>query len=371
MKRFRMLFVLISVLAELVMFTTAGAQQSQNDDKWNIKPSLKFDALCFIQAISDKEWYNKYYPRERDVWQGRLGKAVMDTINSIVGSNIQGFQLSYVFSFIDADNLNDIIKTLQNEDYFRKTVLDKSSLIKDYRHKATIKDLNRIISVKDKLIYVLSAMKDQDWEDDWKALRFRLIYDINRKQKDLKSYSPQKLKSEIDKFLGIQTQNNDSSTTVYYIYYAYPNAFKLPYNMFGTFSIENTQWFLAGYIHEMLHSFSIYDSQYIQLHENLVNSSKKLAHQEDILLHQFYESKDEFYVVAAESYLSVKLGIKTEEQAIHYLKTPNGGSMEYSLLLYNYLQKYFDFDKYTFGSFLKNIFFKNVTAKEIEDFITK
>ena len=360
--------IFFNVLLLCCIFFNSCNNQSFDVDKWNIKPALKFDALCFIQAISDKEWYNRYYPRERDTWQSRLGKAVIDTINSIVNSNIQGFQLCYVFSFIDANNLDDIIKTLQNEDEFRKTVVNKSAMIKDFRHEATIKDLERIISVKNKLIFVLNKMKKEDWENDWKALTYKLIYDIQRTQKNLKGYSPPKLKTEVENFLGSDSKN-DSSSTVHYIYYAYPNAFKLPYNMVGTFSIENTQWFLVGYIHEMLHSFSIFYQQYIHFHENLVNGSKKLSQQEEILLHQFYESKDEFYVVAAECYLSVKLGLRTEEHAINYLKSTNGGSMKYSLFLYNYLQTYFDSDNHTFGNFLKNIFFKNVTAKDIEDFL--
>ncbi|MBU2447106.1 MAG: hypothetical protein KJ666_16255 [Bacteroidetes bacterium] len=358
----------VKLLSILLLFGSIVKSQPDSTT-WNIKTSLKYDALCFIDAVSDNEWYNKFYPREKLIWQNRLGKDVVDTMNAIVDSNVVNFKFCYVFTFVEANSIDDIITFLKNEDLLKKTVSEKSLAINDMRHIATMKDVDRILLVKDKLIFVLNKMKEKGWEEDWKFLSFRMQKDIALKQKELKKYSPEILKKEVDKFIGIPPKE-DSSSTVYYIYYAYPNGFKLPYNMMGSWSIEETDYFVLGHIHELLHSFSIFKPDYIKLHDNLVNKSKKLFEQEDILLHQMYSSKDEFYIVAAECYISVKLGLRTDQGAIEYLKSTNGGSMKYSLLLYNYLKKHFSESKKSFGDFLKDIFFKKVTGKEVEDFLS-
>lgn len=346
-----------------------SAIKSQTINNWEIKYSLKYDALCFIGAVSDNEWYNKFYPREKLIWQSRLGKNVIDTINTVVDSNVVNFKLCYVFTFVNANSIDEIIYWLKNAELFKSTVSEKSLSIKDMRHTATMKDVDKIILVKDKLIYVLNKMKENGWENDWKALTFRMQKDIELKQKQLIKYNPEYLKEKVNEFLG-SPPKEDSSSTVYYIYYAYPNGFKMPYNMMGVWSIEEPKYFVTTHVHELLHSFSIYHPEYITLHDNLVNNSPKFLEQENILLHQMWESKDEFYIVAAECYISVQLGLRTDIEAVEYIKSTNGGSMKYSLLLYNYLNKYFKQSNLSFGDFLLNVFFEKVTAKEIETLLT-
>lgn len=356
-------------LLSLFFLITITVKPQQEENSWNIKTSLKYDALCFIDAISDKEWYNKFYPREKLIWQNRLGKEVIDTMNAIVDSNVVNFKLCYAFTFVDADSIDDLVSLLKDENSLRKIVSEKSLAVNDLRLESTLKDLDRILLVKDKMIFVLNEMKEKGWEEDWKALSVRMQRDIALKKKELKKYAPLLLKTEVEKFLGLSPKK-DSSSTVYYIYYAYPNGFKLPYNMMGTYSIEEPKSFVWVHIHELLHSFSIFQSEYIVLHDNLVNNSPKLFEQEDILLHKMYQSKDEFYIVAAECYLSVKFGIRTDEEAIKYLSTTNSGSMKYSLLIYENLKKYYDTNKYSsYGAFLKEYFFKNITPQFVEEYL--
>ncbi len=115
----------------------------------------------------------------------------------------------------------------------------------------------------------------------------------------------------------------------------------------------------------MLHSFSIYSPEFINLHKGLVSGSQELSGNREILTGQLYQSDDEFYILAAEAYLSVKLGIRTDKEAVEYLKSADGGTVVYSLLIYNYLQKCFDNHRYTYGNFLKDVFFTTVSTKEV------
>ncbi len=310
------------------------------------------------------------YPRDALLWRGRLGEQTVNSINAIVDSiGSIGFKASYLFTHIPAFSLDDLIHALQDTASLRDRIQSALLASKDFRYQASINDLNGILPHSARLISIFSKMKDEHWEDDWKTIAQRLNADIARKRSDLTKHSPASLRTEALRFLGIDAQQKDSSSTVYYVYYAFPNAFKLPYNMMATWSIEEPQYFFNAYLHEMLHLFSIYAPEFIELHNRLLNNSPAFSQQRDILVKQLYESDDEFYVLAAEAFLSVKIGIRTHQQAVDYLKTAHGGTVVYSLLIYDYLLKSFDFQRHSFGSFLKDVFFKNVTATEVEKYI--
>jgi hypothetical protein len=48
----------------------------------------------------------------------------------------------------------------------------------------------------------------------------------------------------------------------------------------------------------------------------------------------------------------------------------DGGTVIYSLLIYNNLHKSFNNQRYSFGGFLKEVFFTKVTANEVDKFLT-
>jgi len=333
---------------------------------------LKFDAFYFLHAVSKDQFYNRMYGRDNTLWRDRLGASTIDSINSIIDSvGSIGFKASYLFTYIPVFSLDDLINILQDSAQFNIKI--RSALIThhDYRLQASLNDLRSILPYSRKLSFIFQQMRDQRWEEDWKAIAIRLKTDITRKQSELVKYSPSYLTEAVAGFLGINAQQNDSSSTVYYVYYAFPNAFKLPYNMMATWNIEEPKYFFSVYLHEMLHSFSIYSPELIDLHKGLVSGSKELSGNREILTGQLYESDDEFYILAAEAYLSVKLGIRTDKEAVEYLKSANGGTVVYSLLIYNYLQKSFDNRCYTYGSFLKDVFFPAVSTKEVDRFLSE
>jgi len=356
--------ILILFISPLNVFA-----QFSSTNEWHISPCLKYDAFYFMNAISKVDFYNRMYPRDREIWQGRLGTATITTINTIVDSVGGGFKPCYLFTYVPAFSLDDLIHAFQDTANLRERILTSVLMNKDPRYEASINDLNRILPLSALFISVFQKMKDAGWENDWKAIRCRLNADIHRKKVEFAKYSPAFLKAQVAQFLGMDVQKKDSSSTVYYVYYAFPNAFKLPYNMMATWNIEEPTYFFSGYLHEMLHLFSIYQSELVELHNGLVRNSAELSRDREVLTKQLYESDDEFYILAAEAYLSVKLGIRTHQEAVDYLKSADGGTVVYSLLIYNYLQKSFDNQRHSFGSFLKNVFFKTVNAKGVDKFL--
>jgi hypothetical protein len=362
--RLRTLLVSFSLIA----WNTQAQVPPTNE--WRIIPSLKYDAFYFLHAVSKEEHYNRLYQRDYTLWRGRLGNTVIDTINAICDSISIGFHASYLFTYVPASSLADIISALENPTALEQTIHSALVSGKDPRYEASVKYLKRILALRDKLIFVFRQMQQERWEDDWNAISTRLTFDIKRQRPLLTQYSPYFLKAEVLRFLGTDGLEKDSSSTIYYLYYAFPNAFKLPFNMMATWSIEEPKYFFSGYLHEMLHLFSIYAPDLLNHHKRLVSGSPALANQREILVKQLFESDDEFYVLAAEAFLSVKTGIMTHEEAIHYLKTCQGGTAAYSLLIYNHLRNHFDEQRHSFQSFLKEVFFKNVSARDVQEFIS-
>jgi hypothetical protein len=355
------------IFFSLIVFNTQAQEPPTNE--WRFVPSLKYDAFYFLHAVSKEEHYNRLYQRDFTLWRSRLGNAVMDTINAITDSISIGFHASYLFTYVPASSLADIIAALEDPATLEQTIHSALVAHKDFRYDASINYLKRILTLREKLIFVFRRMQQQQWEDDWRAISARLIYDIKRQQPLLTQYAPSFLKKQVVRFLGIDASEKDSSSTVYYLYYAFPNAFKLPFNMMATWSIEEPKYFFSGYLHEMLHLFSIQTPEFADLHNRLVAGSPSLTKQREILVKQLFESDDEFYVLAAEAYLSVTTGIRTHEEAVDYLKSCQGGTAIYSLLIYNHLRTHLDEQRHSFGSFLKDVFFKKVSSTEVEKFI--
>lgn len=363
-----MRFSIFILLLSLTLQTVNA--QSQETNEWRILPSLKYDAFCFIQGMSKDEFYNRFYQRDYTLWRTRLGSATLDIIDAIVDSLSIGSSASYLFAFIPAVTLDDIICALEDSSALKRTIQSALITSENHKYETPLRNLERILWQRDRLLYTFRRMKEEGWENDWKTIAKRLTGDIDRIQPKLTKYSPSFLKAEVSRFLGTDAQHKDSSSTVYYLYYALPIAFKLPYSMMATCSIEEPKQFFNVYLHETLHHFSINAPEFIDLHTNLVRNSPSLSQKRDMLVKQFLQGDDEFYILAAEAYLSVKLGLRTHQEAVDFLKSTNGGTVIYSLLIYEHLNKSFDARRHSFGGFLKDVFFKKVTAKEVDKFIS-
>jgi hypothetical protein len=342
---------------------------SQQKNQWEIMPSLKCDAFSFLNAVSKESFYNRMYARDLEIWKGRLGANVMDSINAILDTTGGiGFKGSYLISYLPAGSLDDIIGIFSDSAECMNKLNGILTSANDFRYVSSIKDLKNILTLRSKLIYVFRRMKESGWDDDWKSIECRIRNDIKLKEGLLNKYSPVYLRSQVDDFLKIEVTQRDSSSRIYYLYYAFPNGFKLPYNMMATWNIEYPMYFFSVYMHERLHSFSIYTDGMKEYHDNFILNSAEFKKHRQIMTEQLYESDEEFYILAAEAYLSVKTGIRTKIEAEDYLKNADGGTAILSLMIFRYLDREYK-PEMSYGSFLKNIFFKNVSAADLDKFI--
>ena len=356
----------------LFLFVFPQNNFCQQEKDWEIKTSLKCDAFSFLNAVSHEKMYNYLYPRELELWKSRLGNEFIDSVNAVLDSTGSiGFKASYIFTYLEIETLQDIINLLSDSSGFTNIVNNNLIKYNDFRLVSSLKDLKTILDQRSKLIYLFGKMKESGWEEDWQAVSKRLEADISLKKSMFSQYSPEFLCKMVDDFLKQKTEQNDSSSRVYYLYYAYPNGFKMPYNMMATWSIEYPMYFFSVYMHERLHSFSIYSDGLDTYHNEFIKNSKSFSKHREIMTTQLYESDDEFYILAAEAYLSVKAGLRNRQEAINYLKSADGGTAIYSLMIFEYLEKYFDSSNQSYGAFLKNIFFEKIKANDIENYISK
>jgi hypothetical protein len=56
----------LCTLVVIVFFARSAAATTD----WQLKPSLKYDALCLLNALSGDPYYLKYYQAEYDHFQG-------------------------------------------------------------------------------------------------------------------------------------------------------------------------------------------------------------------------------------------------------------------------------------------------------------
>jgi hypothetical protein len=89
-------------------------------------------------------------------------------------------------------------------------------------------------------------------------------------------------------------------------------------------------------LHESLHGFPR-NADAVDLQDTLLARNPALAREYAALRTHWHEGPEEYFVVAAEAYLSEELGMRDHRQAVDYLKTQNGG-MTLSMTIYDVLR---------------------------------
>jgi len=54
-----------------------------NTTDWQIEPSLKFDALCFLNTLTADRYYLPYYQSEFDVFKDKLTPTVKEALANL------------------------------------------------------------------------------------------------------------------------------------------------------------------------------------------------------------------------------------------------------------------------------------------------
>ncbi|NDV95193.1 hypothetical protein D0T84_09700 [Dysgonomonas sp. 521] len=200
--------------------------------------------------------------------------------------------------------------------------------------------VEKIYAVKSEIIAVVNTLKDAGYEEYWKQnVRQKLEKAINNYIFD--EGLLENIHKEINSLAGSMPLSNDFSK-IYILDIG--NAFSLNDETFCcTYFLLNKEIakqyridFVQVYIHENLHRLYLSKELMTQL-EFLyttdefyrVNESKATEHR---------EGRNEAFIVAAETYISRKLGLKSDEDVLTEFTEYLEGSLVLSPIIYNNLQ---------------------------------
>src|ERR1700761_3620296 len=115
---FSSLLLLVQGLIPFVLF----AQPSKQDitTHWDLRPSLKYDALCLLNVLSSDPYYLKYYQAEYEHFHPLFTTEEQGSfveLKHIIKDQAQGIisaQLTLYYSVVDDETLSQMILTAQD-----------------------------------------------------------------------------------------------------------------------------------------------------------------------------------------------------------------------------------------------------------------
>lgn len=110
------------------MFGDAAAQhasplQTETEvlTEWRVEPSLKYDALCFLNVLTGDSFYRKFYAAEYARFEPRLSPKVRAALANLKrklkdeNKNIVSAFLNLHFSATGAETLNEMLVALDDD----------------------------------------------------------------------------------------------------------------------------------------------------------------------------------------------------------------------------------------------------------------
>src|SRR5579863_1050691 len=241
-------YFLFTILAVLWIAGAAPASPSlHTDTNWDIRPSLKFDALCLLNALSNDPFYLTYYqadfdhfnplftPQERSAFQD-LKKIIKDEGGGIISAN-----LSLYFSVIDDETLDQMIQTARDSAKMRAALMQTSYWDADA--------WARYERARPTLIAALTALQRVGFPAYWET---KVRPSIEKRIKELAPALPKyNIVPAIENVLGKPLPSN--RITVYLLNYSEPHGIRITGTRFLTHVSYTFSIVLHNAIHEMMH----------------------------------------------------------------------------------------------------------------------
>lgn len=253
-------FFLLIVAAGARAQTPGTAQTAMHTTTdWQIKPSLKYDVLCLLNALSGDPYYLHYYQAEYDHFHPlftpdeqmafeQLKRIIKDEGGGIISAN-----LALYFSTVDDETLPEMIATAHDSSTMqaalKKTTYWSESAWKKYEDarpaiEAALQALNRVGFSK-------------YWTQSARPAIEKRIAEISS---DLPKYN---IIPAIEKYLGFPLPS--STVTVYLLAYSEPHGIRITGLRFLTHRTYPFNIVLHNAIHESMHPpYNTRDPEIIQ-----------------------------------------------------------------------------------------------------------
>ena len=231
----------------LALLPAVSAQIRHTTTDWDVRPSLKYDAICALNVLSGDPYYLEYYKADYDRLSRQLRPEELAAFVSLkhrikdVNGGIISAQLALYFSAVEAESLADLIRVVDDSSVLRRnlqatTYYDEQ----DWKiYDESRPDLKVAFRALERIHF------DADWE---KEIRPRLEEARTRIAADLPKYN---VMPPIESALGAARPSN--RITVYLLYYSQPHGIKITGTRFLTHYSYPFRIVMRNAIHEMMH----------------------------------------------------------------------------------------------------------------------
>jgi hypothetical protein len=344
--------ILFLIGCSLQLHAADPAPSFHTTTQWDLQPSFKFDAICALNMLSGDPYYLNYYQADYDrlVKQfhpeelaafSNLKTRIKDQNGGIISAS-----LALYFSAVDAESLDDLIRTVQDSSTMRRN-LHATPYYNDEGWKlyeANRPDLEAAFRALKRIRF------DEDWETNIKPKVEQSRAAIAAKLPDYNVIPA------VEAVLGTPRPTN--KITVYLLYYSQPHGIKITGTRFLTHYSYPFRIVLRNAIHEMMHPpYDLaHDAELRSGLESLKSDAflmnKVEHHDKSFGYNTLAGLEEEDSVQALEQIIAERFGMGGDPLA--YWREQDGGIHVFAVALYSLMEEqHFDGSKESFPAFLK------------------
>jgi hypothetical protein len=352
---FRSCVWMIWILAAFLAPTVEAAKTLHTGTEWDVRPSLKYDAICVLNVLSGDPYYLEYYRADYDRLSKRLRPEELTAFASLKHrikdehGGIISAQLALYFSVVDAESLDDLIRAVDDSSSMQRNL--KATPYYD-EESWKVYDASRL-----DLKAAFVALKRIRFESDWaEESRPRIEQAIHAVSADLPKYN---IIPAVESVLGAARPTN--RITVFLLYYSEPHGIKITGTQFLTHYSYPFRIVLRNAIHEMMHPpYDLANDPELRKDIDSLRSDRFLM---DMVEHHDvsfgYNTLDglveEDCVQALEELLAERFGVGHNSQ--EYWREQDGGIHVFAVAIYSLMEnRHFDPAHESFPVFLKRMF---------------
>lgn len=220
---------------------------SSDTTNWELTPSFKYDALCFVNILTGDEFYLKYYQSEYDKFKDKITPEAAEALAGLrrkikieYGTIISAWLCLY-FSSVEDETIPEMLKTLDDPKQLKANFMETP-----YYSEESWKVFD---SVRDDLKVILKFLEDVKFDEYWNDnIYVKVQTKADEFREEVKQYN---IIGIVEDHLGFKLPSN--KITVYLLYYSQPHGIKIT----GTRFLTDIAWPFSILIrtatHEMMH----------------------------------------------------------------------------------------------------------------------
>lgn len=319
------------------MYNNSFSFNAADSTDWQLKPSFKYDLLCFVNILTGDEFYLTYYKSEYDKYRDQLTPEVKDALKSLKkkikddeGTIISAWLCLY-FSSVEDETIEEMNATLDNPGTL-KSNFEKTPYYSD-------KSWQLFLSVNSELKTILGFLKEKKFADYW---RENILPKVELKIAQFKSeVSKYNIIGIVEEHLGYKLESD--RITVYLLFYSQPHGIKIT----GTRFLTDIAWPFSILIrtasHEMMHppydmkNDTLLIETMLKLKKEEFLMDKVLNHNPSFGYNSFEGFAEEDCVQALDQIINEKLGIAKDSRK--RWKENDDGMHVLAIALYNIMKE--------------------------------